>query len=147
MRLLREVSWALGYAHLQGVVHKDVKPENILLEEGSGRAMVTDFGIAVLAEEAGPEGTTEVQGTAEFMSPEQAKGGEVDARSDLYSLACVGFFALSGKVAFSDPTPAAMTWRSTGSFLFRFGFSSSKPESSRASWPGVASACSSPFRA
>ena len=108
VRLIREVSWALGYAHLQGLVHRDVKPENILMEEGSGRALVTDFGIAVLAEAAGAEITTEVLGTAEFMSPEQAKGAEVDARSDLYSLGCVGFYALSGRVPFTGPTPAAI---------------------------------------
>jgi len=108
VRLLREVSWALGHAHLQGVVHRDVKPDNILLEEGSGRGMVTDFGIAVLAEEARGEATTQVLGTAEFMSPEQAKGGDVDARSDLYSLACVGYYALSGKFPFTGPTPAAI---------------------------------------
>jgi serine/threonine-protein kinase len=123
VRLLREVSWALGHAHLQGVVHRDVKPDNILLEEGTGRAMVTDFGIAALAEEAGEAargqvmGRTEesgqaapghVMGTAEFMSPEQARGGEVDARSDLYSLACVGYYALSGQFPFDGSTPAAI---------------------------------------
>jgi predicted Ser/Thr protein kinase len=108
VRLLQEVSWALGYAHLNGLVHRDVKPENILLDDGSGRAMVTDFGIAVLAQAKGAEITTEVLGTAEFMSPEQAKGAEVDARSDLYSLGCVGFYALSGRVPFTGDTPAAI---------------------------------------
>jgi len=108
VRLLQEVSWALGYAHLNGLVHRDVKPENILLEEGSGRALVTDFGIAVLAKAAGTEITKEVLGTAEFMSPEQARGAEVDARSDLYSLGCVGFYALSGQVPFTGPTPASI---------------------------------------
>jgi serine/threonine-protein kinase len=111
VRLLREVAWALGYAHLHGVVHRDVKPDNILLEEGSGRAMVTDFGIAVPAEARGTEvgmGATDVMGTAEFMSPEQAKGAEVGARSDLYSLGCVAFHALSGRVPFSGATPAAI---------------------------------------
>jgi len=108
VRLLREVAWALGYAHLKEVVHRDVKPENILLEEGSGRALVTDFGIALVAQEADGEDPTEVLGTAEFMSPEQASGGEVDARSDIYSLGCVGFFALSGKFPFSGESPAAI---------------------------------------
>ena len=108
VRLLREVSWALGYAHLQGVVHRDVKPENILLEKGTGRALVTDFGIAVVAEESGGEETAHVLGTAEFMSPEQARGAEVDARSDLYSLGCVGFYALSGRVPFEGETAAAI---------------------------------------
>lgn len=108
VRLIREVSWALGHAHGQGVVHRDVKPDNILLEKDTGRAMVTDFGIAVLAEAAGAEVATEVVGTAEFMSPEQARGGEVDARSDLYSLGCVGFYALTAQVPFSGPTPASI---------------------------------------
>ncbi|HEX9886519.1 MAG TPA: serine/threonine-protein kinase [Longimicrobiales bacterium] len=108
VRLLREVSWALGHAHLQGLVHRDVKPDNILLEQGTGRAMVTDFGIAVLAEDAGDESPTQVLGTAEFMSPEQATGAVVDARSDLYSLGCVGFYALSGRVPFTADTAQAI---------------------------------------
>lgn len=106
-RVLREVAWALAHAQLHGVVHRDVKPDNILLEEGSGRALVADFGIAALVEAANPVGG-ELLGTAEFMSPEQAAGGEVDARSDLYSLGCVGFYALSGRVPFTGPTPAAV---------------------------------------
>jgi eukaryotic-like serine/threonine-protein kinase len=109
-RLLREVSWALGHAHLQGVVHRDVKPDNILLDATSGRALVTDFGIAVVVEEADQEYPAPRQaiGTAEFMSPEQAKGGTVGPASDLYSLACVGFYALSGQFAFTDENPSAV---------------------------------------
>ena len=108
VRLLREVSWALGHAHLQGVVHRDVKPDNVLLDQESGRAMVTDFGIAVIGDEAEAASTTQVVGTAEFMSPEQATGGLVDARSDLYSLGCVGFYAFSGGVPFTGPSAAAI---------------------------------------
>jgi len=70
--------------------------------------MVSDFGIAVLGEVASTENSNEVVGTAEFMSPEQAKGTEVDARSDIYSLGCVGFLALSGRVPFTGPTAAAI---------------------------------------
>ncbi len=105
-RVLREVAWALGHAHLHGVIHRDIKPDNILVEGDSGRALVADFGIAALTQAAGAEG--EVLGTAEFMSPEQARGAEVDARSDLYSLGCVGYYALSGRVPFTGPTAAAI---------------------------------------
>ncbi len=108
VRVLREVAWALGHAHLHGVVHRDVKPENILLEEGTGRAMVSDFGIAVVMGGANGATAGEVQGTAEFMSPEQARGGDVDARSDLYSLGCVAWYTLSGRVPFTGPTPVAI---------------------------------------
>ncbi len=83
VRILREVAWALAYAHGQGVVHRDVKPDNILIEAGSGRALVTDFGIAQVSDAAGLTTTGEVLGTAEYMSPEQASGDEVDKRSDL----------------------------------------------------------------
>jgi predicted Ser/Thr protein kinase len=96
-RVLREVAWALGHAHAQGVVHRDVKPENILLERGSGRALVTDFGIAsALGAEEGPA----IAGTPEYMSPEQALGGELDARSDVYGLGATAFFAVSGRTPF-----------------------------------------------
>lgn len=108
VRLLREVAWALAHAHLQGIVHRDVKPENILLEEATGRAMVTDYGIAVIAEDVDGEDLGQILGTAEFMSPEQARGGEVDPRSDIYSLGCVGYYALSGRFPFTGPTPAAI---------------------------------------
>ena len=99
-RLLREVAWALGYAHERGVVHRDVKPDNILLESGSGRALVADFGIAAAISGATTLSGTEVVGTPEFMSPEQALGEAVDARSDLYALGVVGFLGLSGRLPF-----------------------------------------------
>jgi serine/threonine-protein kinase len=97
VRLLREVTWALAYAHAQGVVHRDVKPDNILLEASTGRALVADFGIAAVA---GDSTVGSVAGTPEFMSPEQARGGEVDARSDIYSLGVTAFYAFSGRVPF-----------------------------------------------
>jgi len=101
-RLLEEVARALAYAHDRGVVHRDVKPDNILLDLATGRALVSDFGIA----RVGSGTTTEprrVVGTAEFMSPEQVLGERVDPRSDLYSLGVVGFFALSGELPFVGP--------------------------------------------
>ncbi|HYU08427.1 MAG TPA: protein kinase [Gemmatimonadales bacterium] len=98
-RVLRDVAWALAYAHAQGVIHRDVKPDNILLESG-GRVLVADFGIASVVAGAGALTTGEVVGTPEFMSPEQALGEAVDARSDLYSLGIVGYFAFSGTLPF-----------------------------------------------
>ena len=106
-RILREVGWALAYAHAQGVVHRDVKPDNILLEAGSGRAVVTDFGIAHVGAGAGLADAGEVMGTAEFMSPEQAAGERVDERSDLYALGVVGYYMLSGRLPFQGATTAA----------------------------------------
>ena len=98
-RLLRDVAWALAYAHAQGVIHRDVKPDNILLES-TGRVLVADFGIAGVVAGAAGLDTGEIIGTPEFMSPEQALGEAVDARSDLYSLGVVGYFALSGTLPF-----------------------------------------------
>jgi serine/threonine-protein kinase len=96
-RVLREVAWALAYAHAQGLVHRDVKPDNILIEFSTGRALVADFGIAAAEGEAAGDG---VSGTPEFMSPEQALGGDIDARSDLYGLGATAFYAFSGRFPF-----------------------------------------------
>jgi eukaryotic-like serine/threonine-protein kinase len=100
-RILREVAWALAYAHAQGVIHRDVKPANILLETGTNRALVTDFGIARVANVTGETHAGEVLGTPEYMSPEQACGEQIDGRSDLYALGMVGYFATTGSVPFS----------------------------------------------
>src|SRR5687767_14587296 len=101
-RVLREAAWALAYAHAQGLVHRDVKPDNILLESSSGRVLVADFGIAAAAGDAVAVG---ISGTPEFMSPEQALGAQhIDARSDLYSLGATAFYAFSGKLPFEGKT-------------------------------------------
>ena len=108
MRILREVSWALAYAHGHGIVHRDVKPDNILLEEGSGRALVTDFGIAHVGSATLSTDPGKIMGTAQFMSPEQAMSETVDGRSDLYSLGVVGYLAVSGRLPFEAANVPAL---------------------------------------
>jgi eukaryotic-like serine/threonine-protein kinase len=111
-RIMREVAWALAYAHGRGIVHRDIKPDNILIERGSGRAMVTDFGIARPADSAASSKQLTLEGqligTAAFMSPEQGAGEPVDGRSDLYALGGVGFFALTGRAPFEATTLEAI---------------------------------------
>jgi eukaryotic-like serine/threonine-protein kinase len=107
--LTKQVADALGYAHRQGIVHRDVKPENILLE--GDRAVVADFGIARALDLAGGERLTETGlalGTPRYMSPEQAMGSPVDARSDIYSLGCVLYEMLAGEPPFTGPTAQAI---------------------------------------
>lgn len=107
-RILREAAWALAYAHAQGVVHRDVKPDNILLERSSGRALLTDFGIARVQETTSLTDEQAIMGTAHFMSPEQASGEPLDGRSDLYSLGIVGYLMLTGRLPFDAATVPAV---------------------------------------
>jgi TolB-like protein/Tfp pilus assembly protein PilF len=109
IRLTREVAEALDYAHNQSIVHRDVKPENILLSRG--HALVADFGVARALGVAGGDkltGTGMAVGTPAYMSPEQASGGGVDARSDVYALGCVLYELLAGEPPFTGPTPQAV---------------------------------------
>jgi eukaryotic-like serine/threonine-protein kinase len=113
-RVLREIAWALAYAHGQGVIHRDLKPDNIILERATGRAVLTDFGIARRLESTGLTVGGELIGTPEYMSPEQACGGELDGRTDLYSLGIVGFYALAGRLPFEATTvPALLVQQAT----------------------------------
>jgi len=109
-RILREVADALAYAHAQGVLHRDIKPDNVML---SGRhALVTDFGVAKAVSDAGGEKLTTVGvavGTPTYMSPEQATGElHVDQRSDIYALGILGYELLTGKPPFVAPTAQAV---------------------------------------
>jgi len=108
VRLLQDVGYALAYAHGRGVVHRDIKPDNIMIERATGRALVMDFGIAraitPVSETAGLTRVGEVVGTPEYMSPEQATGDAVDGRSDLYSLGLVAWFATTGRTAMTGDT-------------------------------------------
>src|SRR3990172_5573905 len=97
LKLMHEAAWALGYAHQRGVVHRDVKPDNIMIERATDRTIVMDFGIAVVGDQ---RASGEVIGTARYMSPEQASGDAVDGRSDLYALGATVFFALTGRPPF-----------------------------------------------
>jgi serine/threonine-protein kinase len=109
-RIVREVAWALGYAHGRGVVHRDIKPDNILIEHATGRSYVTDFGIARRTGGAGGATLTlegVVLGTVQFMSPEQAAGETLDGRSDIYALGVVAYFAVTGRLPFDAPTAQA----------------------------------------
>jgi serine/threonine-protein kinase len=96
-RMLREVAWALAHAHGKGFVHRDVKPDNILIEAATGRVLVADFGIAAAIGDMSADG---VSGTPEFMSPEQVLGKQIDARSDVYGLGATGFYVFSGRFPF-----------------------------------------------
>ncbi|MBC7843315.1 MAG: serine/threonine protein kinase [Gemmatimonadaceae bacterium] len=103
VRLLQDVGYALAYAHGRGVVHRDIKPDNIMIERATGRALVMDFGIAraitPVSDKPGLTRVGEVVGTPEYMSPEQAAGDAVDGRADLYSLGLVAWFAMAGRTA------------------------------------------------
>ncbi len=106
--ILLDVADALAYAHAQGVVHRDIKAENILLDAATGRAMVTDFGIARLAEAAPMTQTGTVLGTVHYMSPEQVNGEPLDGRSDLYAVGVLAFLLLSGRFPFEHEAPSAV---------------------------------------
>ena len=115
-RILTEVAEALAYAHRHGVVHRDVKPDNVLIDRESGRSMVSDFGIARAVEADQRLTVTGVAvGTPAYMSPEQAMGDrELDGRSDIYSLGVVGYQMLAGELPFHAATAAAMLMKHVG---------------------------------
>ena len=113
LRVMQEVSWAIAHAHARGVIHRDIKPDNILLEEGSDRALVTDFGIAAFGEGDTPAGSA--MGTMHYMSPEQALGADADARGDVYALGVTAFAALAGRRPFEGAEGRALLAQQSGS--------------------------------
>jgi serine/threonine-protein kinase len=110
VRILREVADALAYAHGRGIVHRDIKPDNVMLSRR--HAIVTDFGVAKAVSEASDRQLTTVGvalGTPAYMSPEQATGeDDIDHRSDIYSLGVLGYEMLAGAPPFERPTPRAV---------------------------------------
>ena len=100
-RIVREVLSALGYAASLGIIHRDVKPQNIILDR-SGKTLLTDFGLAMYEHMSQEE---DLYGTVEYVSPEQIEGGAIDGRADLYSLGITAYEMLSGSPPFMDADP------------------------------------------
>jgi serine/threonine-protein kinase len=107
IELTEAVCDALAVAHAQGVIHRDVKPANIMVTR-DGQVKVTDFGIARVTTNETVQQTAAVLGTASYLSPEQAQGGHIDQRSDLYSLGCVLYEMLTGRPPFTADSPVAV---------------------------------------
>ena len=107
-----QVADALAYAHKQGVVHRDIKPANIMIEPGD-RVKVTDFGIAKMTEQGAEHltATGSLLGTPSYMSPEQARGGAIDGRSDLFSVGCLLYEMLAGQKAFRGDSITALLFK------------------------------------
>jgi formylglycine-generating enzyme required for sulfatase activity/tRNA A-37 threonylcarbamoyl transferase component Bud32 len=110
-RILREVASALDYAHKRGVIHRDIKPHNVLIESETGRSLVTDFGIARTAEGSSLTATGMLVGTPAYLSPEQVAGEGGDHRADIYALGIVGYEMLTGEPPFTGPTPTMVLMR------------------------------------
>lgn len=118
IEIVSDVLDALAYSHKNGIVHRDIKPGNIMITS-SGEVKVMDFGIARALSDAGATltSTWNIVGTAQYLSPEQATGGQADARSDLYSLGCLFYELVSGKPPFSGETPVAIAYQHVSASL------------------------------
>ncbi len=110
LRILQQLAEALDYAHSKGLVHRDVKPANVMFDERQ-QAVLTDFGIVKAAEESRLTGTGASIGTPHYMAPEQVQGTSVDARTDEYALGIIAFEMLAGRVPFDAGTTTAILFK------------------------------------
>jgi serine/threonine protein kinase len=108
VRVMIQVADGLAAAHQQGLIHRDIKPGNILIEKDVSRVMITDFGLARAADDAGLTQTGWIAGTPHYMSPEQARGDSLDSRSDLFSLGALMYFIATGREPFRAEKPFAV---------------------------------------
>lgn len=111
IRVGSEIAAGLQAAHARGLIHRDVKPGNVLLEDGTGKVKLTDFGLVRGLDDSWLTQDDMISGTPEYIAPEQAAGREVDRRADLYSLGCVMYVLCTGKPPFHDDTPLAILRR------------------------------------
>jgi serine/threonine protein kinase len=111
LAIARSIVEGLEAAHAAGVVHRDLKPRNVLLEEGSGRVVLMDFGIARTTAPTGQTADDGISGTPEYMAPEQVRAQKVDGRTDLYALGCLLYQLVVGEVPFPADTPMACALR------------------------------------
>src|SRR6476661_1087322 len=114
-RIISEIALALDHAHSHGLVHRDVKPDNILIEAKTGKALLTDFGVARAAQAGAEHGLTQtgmIIGSPRYMSPEQISGdGSIDGRADLYALALVGYELYTGEPVVPSGTVASRIYK------------------------------------
>jgi serine/threonine protein kinase len=133
LSLFLQVCEALSYAHEKGIVHRDIKPSNIIVvrEEGGLKPVIVDFGIARAVDEAGDQGSTRtgvLLGSSAYMSPEQCRAADVDARSDIYSLGCVMFEALVGAAPFAGGSELDVMYKHLNESAGRLGKLHELPE-------------------